>query len=157
MNPGLAVVLYAEDSDDDAFLMRRAFAKLKFPGRLVIVPDGMEAKLYMEGAGPYADRERHPLPQIILLDVKMPRLSGLELLQWLRTQEEFRPLPVFMLTSSSQPSDIAAAYEHGANSYLVKPTNLNDFSSLVDGLAALCGPGPKSPLATIPGALPRPG
>ena len=139
MNARSTVVLYAEDSEDDAFLMQRAFNKLNFPGTLVVVPNGLEAQRYLEGANNYADRQLHPLPKIILLDVKMPHLGGLDVLKWLRAQNEFQHVPVFMFSTSSQPADIVTAYQYGANSYLVKPSNLGDFSALVEDLAAVCG------------------
>ncbi|MES2692927.1 MAG: response regulator [Verrucomicrobiota bacterium] len=154
MNPDAAIVLYAEDSEDDAFLMQRAFTKLKFPGKLVVVTHGLEARHYLEGTGSYADRQRHPLPRVLLLDIKMPHLSGLDVLKWVRSNSAFRDLPVFMLTSSSQPADVATAYENGANSYLVKPSNLGDFTNLVEDLAAACRADRTTSLPTVRGAIP---
>lgn len=138
MTPESLVVLYAEDSDDDAFLMRRAFAKAKFPGSLVVVSHGLEATRYLAGEGPYSDRAQHPLPRLILLDIKMPHMSGLEVLQWIRRRDEFRDTPVLMLTSSSQEADITTAYASGADCYLVKPANLDTFRDLVEDILHLC-------------------
>jgi two-component system response regulator len=151
------VVLYAEDSDDDAFLMRRAFAQAKFPGRLVVVGNGLEALAYLVGEGRYANRAEHPLPAFILLDIKMPHMSGLEVLQWIRARNKFGPMPVVVLTSSSQPLDIAAAYAHGADGYLVKPSNLDIFADLVADLTAACGqPRPPQGNLKVRGCVPAP-
>jgi CheY-like chemotaxis protein len=133
-----SVVLYAEDSDDDAFLMQRAFTKLKFSGSLVVVRDGAEAIDYLGGEGRYADRNQHPLPCLILLDIKMPQLGGIDVLKWVRERDSFRDVPVLMLTSSSQETDIRAAYGLGADCYLVKPANLNRFAELVEDVTAIC-------------------
>ncbi len=133
------VVLYAEDSEDDAFLMRRAFTKAKFSGTLTVAANGLEALNYLGGTGEYANRKEHPLPSLIMLDVKMPHLSGFEVLRWIRARNEFSATPVVMLTSSSQPVDIATAYEDGADGYLVKPSSLDVFADFVADLIAACG------------------
>lgn len=116
-------VLYAEDDADDAFFMRRAFVKMDAAVALQIVPHGQAAIDYLLGAGDYADRDRHPLPMLLLLDVKMPERSGLEVLSWVRAQAEFAALPVVMFTSSAQETDIDRSRQLGANAYLVKPSN----------------------------------
>jgi len=144
-----SVILYAEDSEDDAFLMKRAFARVGFPGRLVVVPHGLEATRYLSGEGRYADRVAYPFPQLILLDIKMPHLNGLDVLHWLRSRNAFDDKPVLMLTSSSQESDVRAAYAAGADSYLVKPANLDLFRELVEDLALLCALKTR-PLARFP-------
>jgi CheY-like chemotaxis protein len=115
--------LLIEDDPADVFLVQRAFGKLGSSSMLHVVADGEEAIQYLEGASQYADRDRYPLPTFILLDLKMPRKSGFEVLQWVRAQPSLRRLPVIVLTSSSQMSDINRAYDVGANSYLVKTAN----------------------------------
>ncbi len=133
------VVLYAEDSEDDAFLMRRAFTKAKFRGMLTVAANGLEALNYLVGNGQYADRKEHPLPSLILLDVKLPHMSGFEVLRWIRARNAFKITPVVMLTSSSQLVDVATAYENGADGYLVKPSSLDVFAELVADLIAAGG------------------
>ena len=138
MNNSIGAVLYAEDSDDDAFLMQRAFEQVNFPGSLVVVPDGVEAIRYLAGQGAYANRDDYPDPCLILLDLKMPRLDGLGVLEWVRKCDRYRDTPVLMLTSSSQEKDVANAYEKGVNGYLLKPTDLNRFRELVEDLVRVC-------------------
>jgi CheY-like chemotaxis protein len=116
-------VLLIDDDPADVFLVQRAFAKLGLGSDLRVVNDGEEAIQYLNGASQYGDRERFPLPSFILLDLKMPRRSGFEVLEWLRGQPSLRRLPVIVWTSSSQMSDINKAYDVGANSYLVKTAN----------------------------------
>ncbi|HKB89147.1 MAG TPA: response regulator [Opitutaceae bacterium] len=134
-------VLYAEDSEDDAFLMQRAFRELKAVIPLVIVPNGREAMAYLAATDDYANRQRNLLPALVLLDVKMPYADGLEVLSWIRAQSRFHDIPVFMLTSSSQRTDIVYAYANGANGYIVKPTDLETFNLTVEDLLAYCEKG----------------
>lgn len=157
MSEQSAVVLYAEDSDDDAFLMKRAFAKLKFPGSLIVVPHGIGAMNYLIGEGGYANRVEYPLPQLILLDIKMPHMGGLDVLKWIRSSEKWDHTPVLMLTSSSQPTDVVTAYQNGADCYLVKPTNLDAFRELVEDLMTVSSSGRRTgdPLR-VRGAVPPP-
>ncbi len=128
-NSEIAGILIAEDDDNDICLIKRAFQKAKFENPLKAVRDGEEAIAYLQGIEPYTDREINPPPALVLLDLKMPRKSGFEVLAWIREQPEFNHLPVVVLTSSQESSDISRAYALGANSYLVKPAN---FASLVD-------------------------
>src|SRR5271169_1979813 len=113
-------ILLVEDNQSDVFLVERAFHKAKVPHLLQVVEDGEQAVAYLSGAGPYADRGRFPLPVFVLLDLKLPRKSGFEVLEWLRRQPAIRRVPVVVLTSSNHIEDIDQAYDSGANSYLVK-------------------------------------
>ncbi|MEG3858615.1 response regulator [Microcoleus sp. herbarium12] len=123
-------ILLVEDSPVDILLMQRAFRNQIFTNTsLQIVRDGDAAVFYLNGDGEYSDRERYPLPAIILLDLKLPRRSGHEVLGWLKQQPQLKRLPVVVLTSSSQTVDVNQAYDLGVNSYLVKPVG---FASLSD-------------------------
>lgn len=131
---GGAVVLLVEDNPDDVMLVERAFAKARIVNPLVRVADGDEAVAYLGGAGKYRDRESYPVPTLILLDLKLPRRSGLEVLQWLREHAALRRIPVIMLTSSREGPDVDRAYDLGVNSYLVKPVA---FDALLDMMKTL--------------------
>ena len=130
----IAGILIAEDDENDVYLIKRAFQKAHFENPLKIVRDGEEAIAYLKGTGDFVDRQRNPPPALVLLDLKMPRKNGFEVLQWIREQPEFNHLPAVVLTSSQESSDINRAYALGANSYLVKPAN---FASLVDMITRL--------------------
>ncbi len=127
-------ILLVEDDPNDALLVRMAFQRTRSGIPLLIVPNGLEAVNYLNGEGIYADRSAYPIPDIILLDLKMPLMSGFEVLRWIRERPGLKRLPVIVLTSSVQDSDARAAYDAGANSYLVKPT---DFNELVDSIKNL--------------------
>lgn len=127
-------ILVAEDNPDDAFMLRRAFAKANVANPLVFVIDGDEAIEYLSGTGRYASRLHHPLPAVLLLDLKMPRRNGFEVLEWIRDHPGLGRLPVVVLTSSRESSDVSRAYELGANSYLVKPGSPDDLLATVQGL-----------------------
>ena len=122
--PGVLVV---EDDSIDAFMIRRAFRKADVSTPLAFVDNGDAAVDYLAGRPPYDDRQQHPLPALILLDLKLPRRSGLEVLEWLRAQPGLRRLPVVILTSSMESKDMRKAYDIGCNSYLIKPV---DFEGL---------------------------
>jgi CheY-like chemotaxis protein len=127
-------VLLVEDNPDDVLLTRRAFSKAHFPVPLQVISDGQGAIDYLGGAGEYADRGRFPLPLVLLLDLKLPRRSGFEVLAWLRGQPGLRRIPVVVLTSSGQSVDVNRAYDLGANSYLVKPVRSDALTDLVKSL-----------------------
>jgi CheY-like chemotaxis protein len=114
-------ILLVEDNEDDVFLMKRALKGAAITNRLSVVEDGQQAMEYLSGAGVYADREAHPLPAIVFLDLKLPIKNGLDVLSWIRGQTALENLVVIVLTSSSEPSDLKEAYRLGANSYVVKP------------------------------------
>lgn len=130
----LSPVLYVEDEEDDVFLIRHAFKEAGVCHPLLSVPDGEEALAYLSGAGKYADRAGYPIPSLLLLDINMPRLSGLEVLKWLRGQREFRALPALVLSSSNQDADIRQAYQSGANGYLVKPSALRQLLKIAKAI-----------------------
>ncbi len=124
-------LLHVEDDANDAWLVRRAFEKSQLRAHYQVVADGENAIAYLAGLDPYSDRNRYPLPNFILLDLKLPGKSGFEVLEWLRRQNQIRFLPVVILSSSGEETDIARAYTLGANSYLVKPSDFDGLSSLV--------------------------
>jgi len=127
-------ILYAEDDENDAYFLNRAFKAAGVEHPLVIVTDGQEAIDYCVGRGIYADRADHPLPYLALLDLNMPRKSGLDVLQWIRQESPLATLPVIILTSSLQDSDIDRAYRHGANAYLGKPSQPDDLIPLTKAI-----------------------
>lgn len=127
-------VLYAEDEENDAFLMQRAFRQLAIPNPLEIVADGKLAVEYLLGTGAYSDRHQHPMPCLVLLDLNMPGKSGLDVLKWLRAHPPISTLPVVVLTSSNQQTDIHRAYLQGANGYLIKPGKPNELLAMVKGI-----------------------
>lgn len=125
-------ILLVEDSPDDVVLTRRAFRKAGLAARLAVVEDGEQAIDYLSGRRAFADRDVHPAPVLVLLDLKLPRRSGLEVLGWLREQPAMRTLPVVVLTSSKQIEDVERAYAAGANSYIEKPVAFESLLKLVD-------------------------
>ena len=129
--PERKVILLAEDLEDDILLIQRAFVAAKIATPLHIVRDGEEAVEYLEGIGKYSNRAEYPLPDLLLLDLKMPKMDGMEVLRWLRNQPELKALRVVVLTSSEDIYDVNRAYELGANSFLVKPLEFINYPALV--------------------------
>src|SRR3954452_13035015 len=127
-------ILMAEDDKNDVFFLERAFKQAQIANPVNRVRDGEEAIAYLKGEGIYADREKYPLPYLMLLDLKMPRKNGFEVIQWVREQPGLKRLPLVILTSSKEDPDINRAYELGANTYLVKPVK---FEGLVEMMKAL--------------------
>ena len=133
MRPSFSL-LVAEDDENDIFFLQRAFQQAKIENPIHVVHDGHEAIEYLSGEGKFSDRRRFPLPYLFLLDLKMPRRTGLDVLEWLQQQPELRCLPVVVLSSSSHRSDIEKAYELGANGFVVKPASLEkrvEFAKLI--------------------------
>ena len=116
------IILLVEDCPDDLGLLRRFFSKAGLRNPLQSVPDGVEAMAYLLGRAQYADRKTYPEPNILLIDINMPRINGLELMSWLRTQPDFEHLVVIALSGSAEQEEIDRAYQMGANSYLLKPS-----------------------------------
>jgi CheY-like chemotaxis protein len=125
-------ILLAEDDENDVFLMRRAFDRAGIPNPLFVVHNGQEALDYLAGKGEYAEREKHPLPGLLLLDLKMPWMDGFDMLTWLRAHSEFDTLPVVVLTSSKLQSDIDRSRQLGVYDYRVKPQTFEDLVRLLD-------------------------
>src|SRR6267154_1039224 len=126
---GKACILQVEDDAHDVFLLQRAFRETGVDHPLQVATDGQMAIDYLAGVDQFSDRGRYPLPSLVLLDLKLPRRSGREVLQWIRAQPGFRRIVVIAFTSAPYIGDIGLAYDLGANSFLVKPT---DFSRYLD-------------------------
>jgi CheY-like chemotaxis protein len=114
-------LLLVEDNEDDVFLMKRALKGAQVINPVHVVEDGQEAVDYLAGAGKFADRAAYPLPAVVFLDLKLPYISGHDVLAWIRRQKELESLVVIVLTSSNEASDLSRCYALGANSYVVKP------------------------------------
>ena len=123
------VILIVDDDENDLILIGRAFQRADPKVLTKVARDGEEAIRYLSGDGAFADRDQYPLPCLILMDLKMPRKNGFDVLEWLRQQPGLRRLPVVIFSSSRQPEDINRAYDLGANTYLVK---LVDFGALTE-------------------------
>lgn len=117
-------ILHAEDEESDILFLRLAFQQAGITMAVHVATDGQMAIDYLRGAGLFADRVKYPLPCLILLDLKLPRKTGFEVLQWLRAQPLLRRIVVIVCTSAEHEHDIATAYELGANSYIVKPMGI---------------------------------
>jgi CheY-like chemotaxis protein len=128
-----ATILWVEDDPSDVLLIGRAFRKAGLD-QPALARDGYEAVSYLSGSGHFADRSAHPFPTLILLDLKLPKMSGFEVLRWIRDHEETSRIPVVMLTSSREGADIDRAYALGANAYLLKSV---DHEQLVEALRRL--------------------
>src|SRR5258707_14008043 len=122
-----AVILVVEDQENDILLLRRAFASAAMTNPVHIVRDGEEALAYLTGEGKYSNRAEHPLPDLILLDLKLPGMDGFRVLEWIRRQPGIRGLPVVVLTSSDRIQDVNRAYEIGANSFFVKEFDFENY------------------------------
>lgn len=116
-------VLFVEDDENDVFFLQRAFREADIPHPLRVASDGQEAIDYLSGVGKYADRSAYPFPCLLILDLKMPRKTGMEVLEWVRHQRHLRGLPILILSSSAHRNDIERAYELGANAFVVKPSS----------------------------------
>jgi CheY-like chemotaxis protein len=127
--PDQAVILLAEDREDDILIIKRAFAMAKIVNPIQVVRDGEQAIAYLKGEGLYTNRLEYPLPDLLLLDLKMPRVDGLEVLRWCRQQAQLSTMRIVVLTSSTEMNDVNLAYGLGANSFMLKP---NDFEHAID-------------------------
>jgi CheY-like chemotaxis protein len=134
MNAADCPILLVEDNPGHALLIQRALSRCNPAHPIRVVQDGEEAIAYLAGAGDYAERQRHPLPVLVLLDLKLPRKSGLEVLAWIRQTPGLKRLPVVVLTSSRESVDVNRAYDLGANSYLAKPIAFDSLAEVLRNL-----------------------
>lgn len=131
MNYDDVEILFAEDSVDDAMLTIRALSKSGFTNKLLHVKDGAEALDFIYCRGIYADRNPKTNPKLFLLDLKMPKVSGMQVLEKIKSDPDFKSIPAVILTSSQEDPDIAKCYDLGANSYIVKPVDSNNFFNAI--------------------------
>jgi two-component system response regulator len=124
-------VLLVEDNPNDVELALHSFKQHNLANRVQVARDGAEALDFIFGTGPYAGRRLHDGPMVVLLDLKLPRVDGLEVLRRVKTDPQTRALPVVMLTSSSEERDVVESYQLGVNSYIVKPVDFEQFSEAV--------------------------
>lgn len=124
-------ILLVEDNPDDEELTRLAFRECQFPHELIVVHDGQDALDYLRASGQYSARNACDMPQLVLLDLKLPKVNGLEVLKEVRADERTRFLPVVVLTSSKEEQDLMDSYSFGANSYIQKPVSFNQFIDTV--------------------------
>ena len=129
-----ALFLVVEDNEDHVLLIRRAFIKSKVLNPIQVVRTGEDAIAYLEGSGRFSNRAEFPLPALVLLDLKLTGMDGFEVLSWIRQRPELRALRVIVLTSSSEIRDVNRAYQLGANSFLVKPVDFEDFLRVTQAL-----------------------
>jgi CheY-like chemotaxis protein len=125
-------ILLVEDDANDILFVQRAFRQANLTNALHIVKDGDQAIDYLIGNNEYANRDLYPIPVLILLDLKLPRLSGLEVLEWIKKHPSLRRIPVVVLTSSKENIDVNRAYDIGANSYLVKPVKFETLTQMIE-------------------------
>jgi CheY-like chemotaxis protein len=126
----VSAILLVEDNEDDVFLTKHALKEAGICNPVHVVETGPDAVDYLAGEGGFSDRTRHPLPGLVFLDLKLPMISGHEVLGWIRGQRHLDSMVVVVLTSSDEPSDVRRSYSLGANSYLVKPLNARQLLDL---------------------------
>ena len=127
-------ILLVEDNPDDEMLTLRALKKNNIVNEVIVVRDGAEALEYLFGTGQYVKRDLSIMPAVILLDLKLPKVDGLEVLRRMRADDRTRRLPVVILTSSKEEQDIVSSYDRGANSYVHKPVDFDKFTQAVGQL-----------------------
>jgi CheY-like chemotaxis protein len=132
-------VLLVEDDLNDIFLVKRAFKKARIPNPLQVVTDGVEAVRYLQGEGRYGDRRSHPLPRLIVMDLKMPRKTGFEVLELIKKDGVLKRIPVIIVSSSDEAADINKAYELGANAYMIKPMDFRAVETLFQSITHYWG------------------
>lgn len=153
MNAEILTILLVEDNEDHAELVKRNFAANQVANNLFHVRDGEEALAYLFRRGGYADPALSPTPNLILLDLRLPKVDGIEVLREVKGSEIYKSIPVVVLTSSSAENDIARAYSHNANSYLVKPVDFEKFTRMMKDLGYYWLAWNKNPLR--PGGPPQ--
>lgn len=151
--PTPRTVLHIDDDPNDTELLKAAAREAKALFQIHNVEDGETAMAYLNGAGEYAERARYPLPHLVLLDLKMPRASGFELLKWIRAQPHLCRLPVVILSGSELHEDIRLAFHQGANSYLIKPLGFEALVTMIKDVGDFWVTR-QQPTASVPGYIP---
>ena len=126
-------ILLVEDSEPDVLITKRAFNNATFKNNLFIVNDGQECLNFIRHEGAYQDADKFPRPDLVLLDVNMPRMNGIEVLKNLKSDDDYKAIPIIVLTGSRNQSDIINSYSYGANSFIQKPVAYEDFVKVVEG------------------------
>jgi DNA-binding response OmpR family regulator len=152
MTRAKATVLHVEDDPNDRLFVERAFKKTGIPIELRAVASGEEAVHYLSAEGAFADRKQFPAPVFVLLDLKLTGMSGFDILEWARKQVESKLLPIAVLTSSREGTDVRRAYEAGATTYFVKPADIDDLHALIKTLAGYWFVHAKLPPPAVVGA-----
>ena len=129
-------ILLVDDSENDTFLLRRAFKKAEFDGSFHEIKNGEVAIAYLKGEGIYSDRKLYPLPALVTLDLNMPMKNGFDVLSWVRTQPALKWISIVVMTASKRSEDVERAFELGANSFLVKPIEIDDLANMLRCLHA---------------------
>ena len=127
-------ILLIEDDTNDVLFMKTAFEAAAVTNPVQQVSDGKQAFAYLSGAGRYANRRRYPLPYLVLVDLKLPQVMGLQLVKWIRQRSEFASTIVLVLTASTNPSDIDQAYLAGANGFLIKPSSFEKLKAMAQAI-----------------------
>jgi len=129
-----ATILHVEDDSNDALLFQHACRKAGMDVNLRVVDDGEQAQAYLKGADQFHNRDEHPFPALVVLDLKLSLGNGFDVLAWMRNEKKLRRVPVIVLSSSNRPDDVKRAYDLGANSFLVKPVALGALVDLVKSI-----------------------
>src|SRR4051812_20700406 len=130
MDDSSYTILLVDDDENDVLLTRMAFEKSGVVNPIHWARDGVDAVAYLQGEGDYSDRGSYPIPELMILDLKMPRMTGLELLEWINKHPEHRVIPTIIMTSSRLEQDIRKAYHLGANTYMTKPSSLEELAKM---------------------------
>jgi CheY-like chemotaxis protein len=129
--PGRPTLLVVEDNEDDIFFIQRIFNSIGARCTVKFARDGLEAIDYLAGKQPFSDRQKHPVPSLILMDLKMPRMSGFEVLEWMQRQPEIKLIPTIVVTSSTLQEDVTRAYRLGANAVMNKPVDKDTLTEML--------------------------
>lgn len=124
-------ILVLEDDPNDVLLLKRAFKKNDINYPVFVAQDGEQGLAYLKGEGEFSDRKKHPFPKVIILDLKMPKVGGMEVLRYLQENPRLRVIPTIVLSASEQDLDVARAYDFGANTYMVKPGTFDELVTMV--------------------------
>ena len=135
MKEGTGTILIVEDEEHDVEFLRRALHRAGVANPVQCVSNGEQAIAYLSGDGEYADRTRYPVPVVMVTDLKMPQMGGLELLRWVKSNPKYRVIPTIVLTSSTSEADVLDAYTHGVSGYFVKPVRFGDLEDVAKSIA----------------------